>query len=602
MEDSYEISSIKPSEVNRLPDQPGVYRYYNTADELIYVGKAKNLKKRVSSYFNKQQGFDRKTRKMISEIQRIEFSMVNTEFDALLLENSLIKANHPRYNILMRDDKSYPYIVITKEPFPRIFPTRRVYPNSGTYFGPYASVKAMNNILDLIRKLYKIRTCKLHLSEQNVQAGKFKVCLEYHIGNCLGPCEGLQKEDSYLADIELATHILKGNLASVRHYFKDKMQEAASALKFEEAQEFKEKYDLLDLFQAKSLVVTPAIEDVDVVGLVSDEKTAFVNYIRIKNGMMVLTKSLEVKKKLEEKDEEIFPLIVVELRSTYQSTAKEILSNIEVDLEGTDLKWTVPKIGDKRKLVEIALKNALFYKKEKIALIGSKEPKELKVLKILQSDLQLKEMPDHIECFDNSNIQGTNPVAAMVCFKNAKPSKSDNRHYLIRTVEGPDDFASMQEVVYRRYKRLREENKPLPKLIVIDGGKGQLSSAVEALNQLGLYGEIPVIGIAKRLEEIYFPGDQYPLHIDKKSPSLMLLQRLRDEAHRFAITHHRNLRSKKSINSALVEIPGIGDKSLQALLKEFKTISKMKEAGESRLAEIVGKSRAEKVWDWLNHK
>lgn len=599
MSEHLEISSISPEEVNKLPDQPGVYRYYNAAAELIYVGKAKSLKKRVSSYFSKSFHPDRKTRRMVSEIHRIEFSIVNTELDALLLENSLIKAYQPRYNILMRDDKTYPFVVVTKEPFPRIFPTRRKLKDGGTYYGPYASVKAMNNVLDLIRKLYQIRTCKLSLTEENIRNEKFKVCLEYHIGNCKGPCVGFQIEADYLQDVEQAEHILKGNLSFPRQYFRQAMMDAAQELKFEQAQAWKEKLDLLEKYQAKSLVVHPSITNVDVIGWVAGEKEGFVNYIRILNGMVILTKSLEVKRRIMEEEGDILPQIALRLRESYESDAPEILSNVEVGLDVPGLSWVVPRIGDKKKLVEMAVKNALFLKKEKIALLGAKEAPQIKILRLLQADLQLKELPDHIECFDNSNIQGSSPVAAMVCFKEGKPSKADYRHFHIKTVEGPNDFASMEEVVGRRYRRLKDENLPLPNLIVIDGGKGQLNAAVEALKKLDLYGRIPIVGIAKRLEEIYFPDDPYPLHIDKKSPSLNLLQKVRNEAHRFAITHHRNVRSKKSFKSALEEIPGIGDKSLNMLLKEFKTISNMKEAGLDGLTAVLGKNRAEKVWEWL---
>ena len=595
---NFEVASIQPEEVLILPEHPGVYRYYNKDGQLIYVGKAKNLKKRVSSYFTKSHS-DRKTRRMVSEIARIEFSLVNSEFDALLLENSFIKSQQPRYNILMRDDKSYPYVVLTKEPFPRIFPTRQKRNDGSTYFGPYASVKAMNNVLELIRKLYKVRTCKYHLSQENIAAQKFKVCLEYHIGNCLGPCEGLQAESDYDKDIELAHEILKGNLSIPRHYFKERMQAAAEKLEFEKAHEYKIKYELLEKYQAKSLVVHPSIENVDVIAWVDGEKAAFVSYMRILNGMIILTKTLEVKKQLQEKQTEVLPSVALQLRHDFESTAPEVLSNSEVEWESPEFSWTVPKIGDKKKLVEMAMKNALFAKKEKIALLGAKESPQTKILRMLQADLQLKELPDHIECFDNSNIQGTSPVAAMVCFKDGKPNKADYRHYHIRTVEGPDDFASMEEVVHRRYKRLKEENKPMPKLIVIDGGKGQLNAAVEALRKLELYGKIPIVGIAKRLEEIYFPHDPYPLHIDKKSPSLNLLQKVRNEAHRFAITHHRNVRSKKSFKSALEEIPGIGEKSLQSLLKEFQTISNMRAAGLEGLTVLLGAHRADKVWEWL---
>ncbi len=597
-----QVSFYKTDDYHTLPDLPGVYKYYNSENELIYVGKAKSLKKRVASYFIKGSGLNHKTRRMVREIAQIEITLVNTEFDALLLENNLIKKTQPKYNILLKDDKTYPYLLLTKENFPRIFPTRRMISNRGTYYGPFASVKAMNNVLELIRNIFTIRTCKLDLSPSKIAEGKFKVCLEYHIGNCLGPCEGLQKEEDYMKDIEQAKHILKGNLSIAKSFFKEKMQEAAENLAFERAQYFKNKYELLEKYQSKSLVVNPSIKDLDVFGIVTDEKHAYVNYLKVKNGSIIITKTVELRKRLDESDFDLLLTAVVRIRELFNSDAEEILTNIEIEdtYEGLDISQ--PKIGDKKKLINLSLKNAMYYKQERMLASGEMKDKKFRVLKQLQSDLSLKDMPDHIECFDNSNIQGTNPVASMVCFLNGKPAVKEYRHYHIKTIEGPNDFASMTEVVGRRYRRLLEEEKPLPKLIVIDGGKGQLSSSVEALIKLGIYGQIPIIGIAKRLEEIYFPGDQYPLHIDKKSESLRLLQRIRDEAHRFAITFHRQVRSKKAFGTELTEVEGIGKNTADKLLKHFKSVKKIREATYEELVEIIGNARAEKLTDWLKTK
>ena len=595
-------TSLNPGEHNQLPDLPGVYKYYNAEDVLIYVGKAKSLRKRVASYFNKNAGLNHKTRRMVREIKKIEFTIVNSEFDALLLENNLIKKTQPRYNILLKDDKTYPYLLLTNEHFPRIYPTRRVVPSKGTYFGPFASVKGMNNVLDLIRSLFTIRTCKLDLHPAKIADQKYKICLEYHIGNCLGPCEGLIGEPDYMKDIEYAKSILKGNLGIPKGYFKAKMQEEAENLNFEKAQRYKDKYELLEKYQAKSLVTSPSVASLDIITLVSDEKYAYVNYLRIKNGAINLTKSVELRKKLDEPDEELLMTALIRLQDQFQSDAKEILTNIEIEENYERLSITVPKIGDKRKLVELSLKNALYFKKEKALNAGDVVDKKNRVLRQLQADLSLKDLPDHIECFDNSNIQGSHPVASMVCFLNGKPANKEYRHYHIKTVEGPNDFASMTEVVGRRYSRLMEENKPLPKLIVIDGGKGQLSSSVEALKNLGIYGKIPIIGIAKRLEEIYFPEDPFPLHIDKKSESLRLIQRIRDEAHRFAITFHRDVRSKKAIGTQLTEIAGIGSETADKLLKHFKSYKKISEASESEIFEVIGKSRGMKVMEAIKGK
>lgn len=597
-----ESSSFLPSEHLKLPEQPGVYRYFNEAGELIYVGKAKNLKKRVGSYFNKSTGVNLKTRRMVKEIRKIEITMVNTELDALLLENNLIKKTQPKYNILLRDDKTYPYLLLTKENFPRVFPTRRMIPGRGTYFGPFASVKAMNNVLDLIRELFTIRTCNLDLSPHKVKEGKYKVCLEYHIGNCKGPCVGEQLEEDYHKDILQAKYILKGNLGQAKSYFKQEMQESAENLQFERAQQLKDKYELLEKYQSKSLIANPSIRSLDICTLVSDEKSAYVNYMRVKNGSLIVSKNVELKKKLDEDEEQLLLTALIRLQDQFHSDAEEVLLNIELTEPIEGLNVFAPKIGDKKKLIDLSLKNALYYKKEKALLKGLNEDKKDRVIKQLQQDLSLKEIPDHIECFDNSNIQGTNPVASMVCFLKGKPAVKEYRHYHIKTVVGPDDFASMKEVVGRRYKRLLEENKPLPKLVVVDGGKGQLSSAVEALRELGIYGQLPIIGIAKRLEEIYFPGDQFPLHIDKKSESLRLLQRIRDEAHRFAITFHRNIRSKNAFGTQLTEVPGIGTSTAEKLLSHFKSYKKIETASIDEVASIIGNNRATQLLEWIQKK
>lgn len=595
-------SSFTTEEYLLLPDSPGVYRYFNELNELIYVGKAKNLKKRVSSYFNKNTGVNLKTLKMVKEIKKIEITLVDNEFDALLLENNLIKKTLPRYNILLRDDKSYPYIVLTKENFPRVFMTRKVIPKLGTYFGPFASVKAMYSVLELIKELFTLRTCKLDLSPTKIAENKYKVCLEYHIGNCQGPCVGYQKEDTYKTEIEQVKHILKGNLGIAKTYFKQEMISNAEQLEYEKAHQFKEKYESLEKYQAKSLITNPSFGNIDVCTIVSDEKYAYVNYMRIKNGALIITKSVEIKKKLDESDEEILLIALISLQNQFSSDAEEILLNLELTNPIEGLNVLSPKIGDKKKLIELSVKNAFFYKKEKALLNGLNQDKKDRVIKQLQKDLMLTEIPDHIECFDNSNIQGTSPVASMVCFLNGKPAVKEYRHYHIKTVIGANDFASMKEVVGRRYKRLLEEGLPMPKLVVIDGGKGQLSSAIEALQELGIYGLMPIIGIAKRLEEIYFPGDSYPIHIDKKSESLRLLQRIRDEAHRFAITFHREVRSKNAFGTQLTSIPGIGGQTADKLLNHFKSIKKIYATSELELVAIIGKPKAKALMEWKEKK
>ncbi|MCU0450383.1 MAG: excinuclease ABC subunit UvrC [Bernardetiaceae bacterium] len=581
-----------------LPQQPGVYKYFNQADEVIYVGKAKNLKNRVSSYFVKSNDQSRKTRRLVREIARIEYTVVNSEFDALLLENNLIKQLQPRYNILLRDDKTYPYLVVTKERFPRVFPTRKRRPG-GTYFGPYASVKAMKTVLELVRKLYTIRTCKYALTAENVARKKYKVCLEFHIKNCQGPCEGRQAEADYDRDMEQVINVLKGKLTGVTQYFKERMVTAAERLAFEEAQQYKEKMELVDKFQAKSLVVNPNISDLDVVAITSDEKTAFANYLHIEHGCIVQTKTLHVKKRLDEADAEILAQLIVEFRQQFGSEARRVITNLDPEVDFAGLEVTVPKIGDLKKLVELSYKNAMYYRKEKIQKDTEQKEQAKRVLERLKADLGLANLPMHIECFDNSNIQGTNPVAAMVCFKGGKPAKKDYRHFNIKTVVGPNDFASMNEVVGRRYRRLLDEQQPLPDLIIIDGGKGQLSAACDALRELGLYGQVPIVGIAKRLEEIFYPHDELPLYINKKSEGLTLIQRIRDEAHRFAITFHRQQRSKNSLVSKLDTIPGVGQVTMEKLLKKYRTLKKIAAAPEAELIELVGKDKARLVREKL---
>lgn len=577
--------------VQRLPDNPGVYRFYNADNTLIYVGKAKNIRKRVSSYFSKSAGTSRKTLKMVSEITHIEYVISNSEFDALLLENNLIKENQPKYNILLKDDKTFPYISILKERFPRIIYTRKYNPEDGEYFGPYSSVSAMKNVLNLIRKLYNVRTCSLALTEANITQKKFKVCLEYHIGNCLGPCVGLQTESSYNEEIDQARNILKGNLSIVSQYFKKYMQEASAAMQFEKAQRYLERLNTLEKFQTKSLIVNRSVTDIDVFAISSSERHAYVNYLQIKEGSVIYSKTVRIKKKLDETDEALLSYAIQTLREQANSDNPIVLTNVAAALPIADIEFVVPKIGDKKKLVDLSLKNAFELRKEQEATREDRRSRAYEILSTLQSDMQLPEMPVIIECFDNSNFQGTNAVASMVRFVHAKADKKNYRHFNIKTVEGPNDFASMKEIVFRRYKRVLEEELPLPNLILVDGGKGQLSSACEALKELSLYGKVPVAGIAKKLEEIYYPEDPYPLHINKKSPGLLLLQQIRDEAHRFAITFHRHKRSKATIKTGLEDLKGIGPETVNILLKHFKSVKKIKEAPEEELEKLIGRKK-----------
>jgi excinuclease ABC subunit C len=583
--------TVDPGDTGLLPHQPGVYKYFNKTGTLIYVGKAKNLKKRVKSYFSNKSNQNRKTLKLVSEIAMIEAIVTPSEFDALLLENNLIKVNQPKYNILLKDDKTFPYICVSNERFPRIYSTRQLNPDKGAFYGPYTSVVAMNNVLKLIQKLYTIRNCNYNLSEKNVKDKKYKVCLEYHIGNCQGPCEGWQTEINYLQDVKQAKHILKGNLAVVRNYFKSQMTEAANNLKFEAAQDIKEKLDLLEKFSTNTIVVNPKLGDVHIITLIEDGIACLINYMYIKKGAIIQSKTNAVRNRLEQKPEEVLRVAIGQVINFDEEPAKtKIFSNIHIPDLPERIEVIVPKIGDKRKLVELSLKNAFTLKKER-QLNKSAPIRGMQAVQQLKEDLSLTVLPNHIECFDNSNLQGSNPVASMVCFKKGNPSKKDYRKYNIKTVVGADDFTSMYEIIKRRYHRLKEEGQNLPDLVLVDGGKGQLRAAVRALKELGIYGDIAIAGIAKRLEEIYVPQDSLPLHISKKSSSLKLIQRIRDEAHRFAITFHRNKRSK-ALNTGLENINGIGKSTTDKLLKKFKSVKKLKKARESELVAIIGKAKA----------
>jgi excinuclease ABC subunit C len=585
-------------ELSKIPTNPGVYRYFDETGQVIYVGKAKNLKSRVSSYFLKSNQHDRKTKRLVSQIRRIEFTIVLSEWDALLLENQIIKQLQPKFNILLKDDKTYPFICVTDEPFPRVYVTRVVDRKKGTYYGPFANLRSMHTLLDMFKSLYTIRSCQLALTEPSIAAGKFKICLEYHIGNCKGPCEGFQAEKDYNLEIDQVHHILKGNLSLPQQYFKEKMLAAAEQMAFEQAHSWKTKIEHLSNFQSKATVINPKLGNLDVLTIVSDEESAYLNFMRIKEGYMVATQNVEVKKRLDESDQEILALMIVEMRSVYGAGPKELLCNMKPDVE-LKLDLIVPQIGDKKKLLDMSMRNVMYFRREKAERreveASATSSKKDRVLIKLKADLQLKTLPRHIECFDNSNIQGTNPVSSMVCFKEGKASKKDYRHFNIKTVIGPNDFASMNEVVGRRYLRMIAENETLPDLIVIDGGKGQLSAACDALKSLGLYGQVPVIGIAKRLEEIYFPEDSLPLYIDKKSESLKLIQQIRDEAHRFAITFHRDKRSKGSLVSELEGVEGVGKVTATKLLKYFGSVKGIRESSMEKLIEIVGLDRAKKV-------
>ncbi len=587
-----------------LPHKPGVYQYFDKEGQLIYVGKAKSLKNRVSSYFNKIQYENGKTAVLVRKIADIKYMVVESEMDALLLENSLIKKHKPRYNIVWKDDKSYPSIVIKKEPFPRIFATRQVIKDGSEYHGPYASVKVMHAVLDLVRKLYPIRSCSLPLTKPNIEAGKFKVCLEYHLGNCKGPCEGKQSLEDYDNNVENIRRIIKGNLGDALKELKILMQEKSSNYEFEEAQFLKEKIETLESFQAKSTIVNPHISNVDVFSIATDKSSGYVNYMKVNNGMIVQGYTAEMKKRMEESDAELLEYAIVELREKFQSNSREILVPFELDMELQNVEFVIPQRGDKKKLLELSERNSKLYMldAQKQQEIIDPERHTNRLLETIKSDLHLKDLPVHIECFDNSNIQGTNPVSACVVFKNAKPSKNDYRKFNVKTVVGPNDFDTMKEAVHRRYSRLLEEGENLPQLIVIDGGKGQLGAALESLDLLGLRGKIAVIGIAKRLEEIYFPGDSLPIYLDKRSETLKVIQQLRDEAHRFGLSHHRDRRSKEALRSELTDIPGVGFRTTQQLLFHFKTVKRVKEASIAELEEVVNKKMARLVYDYFSKK
>jgi len=589
-----------------IPTDPGVYRFRDKENTVIYVGKAKNIKKRIASYFGEKKHQLHKTKTMVKNAASVEFTIVDSETDALLLENTLIKKLQPRYNVNLKDGKSYSYIVIKNERFPRVFITRKIFRDGSTYFGPYSSKARLKIILDLIKQLFPLRTCKYNLSQENIASGKFKVCLEYHIKNCLGACVGEEDEASYNAKIDQIKNMLKGNFGSVKSHFKDKMKQHAENLEFEKAQNLKVKLSAFEDYQGKSTVVSAVIKDVDVFSIGTDETSAYVNYIKVVNGAIINTFTMEMVKNLNEEEYDLLSFCIPELRERFNSSAPEIICPMEVlHPYEDDVTLTVPQRGEKKKLLQLSEKNVFYYlmqkKKDEINKIKKISSSE-RILKTLQSDLQMSELPMHIECFDNSNIQGTNPVASCVVFKNAKPSKKDYRKFNIKTVEGPDDFASMTEVVHRRYRRLTEEGEPLPQLLIVDGGKGQLSAAMKSIKTLGLENKIVVIGIAKRLEEIFFPEDPIPIYIDKKSESLKLMQQLRNEAHRFAITFHRDQRSKNFTKSELHGIPGIGDKTTEKLLQAFKSVKKVKEATYAELAKEVGNAAAMKVKNYFGEK
>lgn len=588
-------------QLKTLPSEPGVYRYYDKNDQLLYVGKAKHLKKRVLSYFNKNlPGYRIKI--MVGKIVRLETTIVNSEYDALLLENNLIKEHRPFYNVLLKDDKTYPWICIKNESFPRIFLTRNVIKDGSEYYGPYAKVRPAKILLDTIKHIYKLRTCNLNLSPAKIADGKYKVCLEYHIKNCEGPCEDLESKEDYDEKIDAIRGIIKGDFRKAKEYLVAQMMKHAENLKFEEAQIIKERLDILEDYQAKNTVVNPNIDDVDVFGMTSDETAAYVNFFKIRNGNIIQSFTTEIKKILEETDEDIMEEALIEIRQKFSSDSKEVLLPFHLSVEIPNVKLIVPKVGDKKRIVELSEKNAKEYRLEKLKQVQIVDPERHtnRIMAEMQKLLRMPVEPRHIEGFDNSNIQGTNPVSACVVFKDGRPSKADYRIFHPKTVEGANDFATMEEVIYRRYKRLLDEGEDLPQLILIDGGKGQLSSAVKSLKLLGLYGKITIVGIAKRLEEIFFPEDSIPLYLDKKSETLKILQRVRDEAHRFGVKHHRTRRKNSTIKSELEEIPGVGEKTIELLLSRLKSVKRIKESSMETLEEILGKSKAKVIYDYFN--
>ena len=588
--------------IKTLPNKPGIYQYFDKDGKIIYIGKAKSLKKRVSSYFNKDKASSGKLRLLVSKIASITHIVVDTELDALLLENNLVKKYQPRYNVQLKDDKTFPWICIKNEPFPRIFPTRNIIKDGSLYYGPYASVKMMNTLLDLVRQLYPLRTCKHKLTEENIRKKKFKVCLEYHLGNCKGRCQGLQSAEDYNNTISEIKEIIKGNINSVISQLKGLMKQYADDLAFEKAHAVKEKLELLERYQSKSTVVNPKIENTDVFSIITDEESGYVNFIKVVNGAIVQSHTVELKKKLDETPLELLTIAILDLRERFESNASEVILPFSLDAVLPGVNFTIPKIGDKKHLLELSERNCKYYKLEKEKQLELVDPDRHanRIMAQMKKDLRMQEEPRHIECFDNSNFQGDYPVAAMVCFKNGKPDKKEYRLYNIKTVEGPNDFASMEEVIYRRYKRLLDEKKDLPHLIVVDGGKGQLSSSLKSLEKLDLRGKISIIGIAKKLEEIYYPGDSLPLYLDKKSETLKVIQQLRDEAHRFGITHHRKRREKGTVKSILTEIDGIGYTYAQKLLWKFKSVKKIKKASIEDIQEVIGKVKGKIVFDYFH--
>ena len=592
-------SSALKLQIQTLPQEPGVYQYFDKNDLIIYIGKAINLKRRVSSYFNKTHDSN-KTRILVKNIVRIEHIVVESEMDALLLENNLIKKHKPRYNILLKDDKTYPWICIKKERFPRIFSTRRVIKDGSDYYGPYTNKKMVYILLDLIRGLYPIRNCTFDLSEKKIAAKKYKVCLEYHMGNCLAPCENKITEQQYNQNIKAIRSILKGNFKESLQDFRAQMEEHALKMEYEEAHKIKEKLEILENYQSKSTIVNPKINNVDVFSIVTDDQYGYVNFLQLSFGSIIRSNTLEIKKKLEETPEEILSLAVIEIRQRFNSQSPEIYLPFPLNF-GKSIRVTVPQLGDKKKILDLSVRNAKYFRMERFKQIKIVDPDRHtnRLMSQMKHDLRLSHEPRHIECFDNSNLQGSDPVAACVVFKNGKPAKKEYRHYNIKTVEGPDDFASMEEVVFRRYKRLLDEKQSLPQLIIVDGGKGQLSSALKSIDRLGLRGKIAIVGIAKRLEEIYFPEDSIPLYLDKKSESLKIIQFLRNEAHRFGITLHRNKRSKKAIQSGLDVFPGIGPKTKETLLKKFKSFKRIKEANKDDLIQVIGNSKGTLLFNQL---
>ncbi len=587
--------------ITTLPDAPGIYKYIDKEDTILYIGKARNIKKRVSSYFTKQ-AIHGKTKAMLNKAAKIEYTVVDNEAEALLLENNLIKEFQPRYNINLKDDKTYPLIRITSERFPRIFPTRNPVDDGSEYFGPYASVKAMHLVLEFVRQLYPTRNCNLPLSAKNIEAGKFSVCLEFQIGNCKGPCVGLESESDYLESIRQIRHILRGKLSEVRNHLKNEMHAAAQELRFEQAELYKNKLLLLEKFQSKSTVAGQLKGNMDVFNLDMDDRFAFVNFLRVVDGIVIQTHTMECKKMLDESPSEILALAITEIHHRFGVADREIVLPYEPEYIAERFQVSIPKAGPRLKLLELSRKNAMMFRKERISSLEKLNPgyRSERLLTQAKNDLRLKDLPHHIECFDNSNMLGKDAVSACVVFREGKPSKKDYRIFNVQTVSGPDDFATMREVIHRRYKRLREEDQPMPQLIIVDGGKGQLSSAVDSLKNLGVYHQVAVIGIAKRLEEIYYPDDPVPIYLDKKSSTLKLIQQMRDEAHRFGITRHRKKRMKTGLSSELEQIEGIGPETIKMLLGEFRSLTKIKQASEQELSNVLGQHKAGIIFKYLH--